>query len=527
MTHEFHSFYYDQMQREPETDDFRLPSGTEMTPELLQRLVDEFEQDHKPRYEYLDAAYRGRYAIFDRSWRKRPDYKPNNRMAADFAYTVTQTFEGYFIGVPMTLSVRSADDMGDSRKEAVEAFIAEFAARNMQEDVDAELSKMASKFGHAYEMLYQDEEGMPRSVAVSPLTSFMVYDDSVLRRPLFFVRWFYGDDGAIKGSWSDSAQVVDFARSSEGLAFGEPSAHAFGSVPAVDFRQNTEGRGLYEGVLSLIEQYNAVLSEKANDVEYFSDCYMVVKGKELDDDEIDNIRENKIINLYGESTEGLDVAFLVKPNADAVQENLINRLETLIYKTAMVPDITDDNFATASGIALKMRMMPMSNLARNKELKFKRGVQERLRLLAAYPNAGFAGDEWKAVEVTMHRNMPDDLQSEASVAGQLSGIVSEETQLSVLSCVSDPRAEMQRKREEQDEKAEAISGGMPTNRTPTVGGQDMYKITSILRQYGKGTMTRRNALAMLKLIGVDDETAAGYLDDKDDEKGNGNEGSDL
>ena len=96
--------------------------------------------------------------------------------------------------------------------------------------------------------------------------------------------------------------------------------------------------------------------------------------------------------------------FLVKPNADGVQENLINRLETLIYKTAMVPDITDDNFATASGIALKMRMMPMSNLARNKELKFRRGVQERMRLLAAYPNADFAGDDWQAVEVPMHRN---------------------------------------------------------------------------------------------------------------------------
>ena len=74
MAHEFHSFYYDQMQREPETEDFRVPAGTEMTPELLQRLIDEFEQAHKPRYEYLDAAYRGHYAIFDRAWRRKPDY---------------------------------------------------------------------------------------------------------------------------------------------------------------------------------------------------------------------------------------------------------------------------------------------------------------------------------------------------------------------------------------------------------------------------------------------------------------------
>ena len=463
MPHEFHSFYYDQMQREPSTDDFRLPAGTEMTEGLLQRLVDEFEQDHKPRYEYLDKVYDTHYAIFDRSWRRKPDYKPDNRLSADFCYTITDTFEGYYIGVPMTLSVKGEDG---GRKKAVEAFIADYTARNFQEDVDAELSEMASKFGHAYEMLYQDDEGLPRSIAVSPLTSFMVYDDSVLKRPMFFVRWFYGDDGAIKGSYSDAHEVVPFRRGDAGLEFGEAEGHSFGSVPAVDFRQNTKGRGLYEGVLSMVEQYNAVLSEKGNDVEYFSDCYMVVKGKELNEDEIENIRENRIINLFGDSLEGLDVLFLAKPNADSVQENLINRLEQLIFKMAMVPDITSDSFVTASGIALKMRMMPMSNLARKKDRKFKRGVQERLKLLAAYPlSQGFSGDDWKAVEVTMHRNMPDDLESEAGVAGQLSGIVSEETQLSVLSCVSDPKAEIRRKREEQDEKADAISGGMPTNRT--------------------------------------------------------------
>ena len=78
---------------------------------------------------------------------------------------------------------------------------------------------------------------------------------------------------------------------------------------------------------------------------------------------------------------------------------------------------------------------------------------------------GLSGKLQQGGDAAMHRNMPDDLQSEASVAGQLSGIVSEETQLSVLSCVSDPKAEMQRKRDEQEEKADAISGGMPTNRT--------------------------------------------------------------
>ena len=64
----------------------------------------------------------------------------------------------------------------------------------------------------------------------------------------------------------------------------------------------------------------------------------------------------------------------------------------------------------------------------------------------------------------MHRNMPEDLASEASVAGSLSGIVSEETQLSVLSCVDDPKKEIERKNTEKQERSGFLIDGMPTSR---------------------------------------------------------------
>lgn len=460
MAHEFHSFYYDQMQKEPVTDDFVLPKDTVMTPELLQELIDEHREGHKPRLEYLGKAYETRYQIFGRP--AKPDYKPDNRLAADMAYDITETFEGYFIGVPIDLKT---DD------EAKAEWLRSYILKNGQEDADAELSKMASKYGLSYEMFYQDDEGLARSVPVSPLNSFMVYDESVLKRKMFFVTYTYDDDGKIHGSWSDAHDVTRFTMESGTLEFEAAEPHAFGSVPAVCFEQNSERRGLYEGVLSLIETYNLVLSEKANDVEYFSDAYMVVEGMELPDDWKKDLREFKLINLYGEGE--TKVYFLAKPDADASQENLINRLENLIFKMAMVPDITDQSFSTASGTALKMRMMPMNNLARNKERKFVEGVRQRLQLLAAYPAyTTFTGDDWQQVEITMHRNMPEDLASEASVAGSLSGIVSEETQLGLLSCVDDPKKEIERRDAEKEKRAEVTS--YPTNR---VGEDDESNVS--------------------------------------------------
>lgn len=232
--------------------------------------------------------------------------------------------------------------------------------------------------------------------------------------------------------------------------------------------ENTEKRGVYEGVLNLIEKYNKVLSEKANDIDYFADAYMVVEGMPLDEGKMkENLREYRLINLWNE-TEGaaVDVRFLAKPDSDTAQENLLSRLEQLIYKVSMVPDISDDAFGTASGIALKMRLIPMSNLAAKKDRKFKRSIMQRLKLLASGPD-NIPFKDWQDVEVSMKRNFPEDLQSEASLAGSLSGITSQETQLSVLSCVDDVNAEIKRIEKDREEKLSSISDGYPTNRTST------------------------------------------------------------
>ena len=173
--HEFHSFYYDQLKVEPVTDDFTVPVGTEFDAALIRRLIDEHEKSHLPRLKYLGHAYETRYQVFGRP--PKPDYKPDNRLAADMAYDITETFEGYFIGVLHRRAPRDG---------AKADYLRRWMLLNSQEDADAELSKAASKYGIAYEMFYQDDTGRPRTVPVSPLTAFMVYDESVLHRKLAF-----------------------------------------------------------------------------------------------------------------------------------------------------------------------------------------------------------------------------------------------------------------------------------------------------------------------------------------------------
>ena len=138
------------------------------------------------------------------------------------------------------------------------------------------------------------------------------------------------------------------------------------------------------------------------------------------------------------------IDFMDKPNADTTQENLINRLERLIFQNSMVANINDENFGTSSGIALKYKLLSMSNLAKTKERKFVSGMNRRYKIIFSNPINNMTTDDWLQVEYKFTQNFPANLQEEAQIAQQLSGIVSQETQLSVLSIVNDVQTELDR-----------------------------------------------------------------------------------
>ena len=143
---------------------------------------------------------------------------------------------------------------------------------------------------------------------------------------------------------------------------------------------------------------------------------------------------------------------------------MIDRLERLIFTLSMVSDLSSESFDTSSGIAIKYRLQAMSDLALVKERKFKRGLGRRHMLLCGYAGNSLSPDAWEGVQVIMTRNLPNNLLEESQIAGNLSGITSEETQLSVLSNVPDPKAEMRRKADEQESRVSRL--------VPQRGGQE-------------------------------------------------------
>lgn len=427
----------------PRQEYYIMPQKAELTAEKLGEWLRRHQRDCE-RMQYLKDLYEGRHPI--QLQPKKELWKPDNRIICNHAKYIVDRFNGFFLGIPVKTM---------HPDEAVSAELEEIQKYNDQDDNNAELSKYCSIYGSGFELLYTDEDARIRITYLSPLECFLIYDDSVARKPLYGVRYYKNTDGETVGSVFTASEVIPFS-DKDGLHFGTPEPHYFGGVPLIEYIENEERQGAFEQVESAITGYEKAISEKANDVDYFADAYLLMLGVNVDKDDLHFMHSNRIIHvgeLDAEELNAVRVEFLQRPSADTTQENLLNRLEDQIYTQSMVANISDEDFGGSSGTALAYKLQPMRDLAAGKARKFSSGMNRRWQLVASSPASRMPADAWKAITYRFTENLPKNLLEEVQAAAQMAGITSRETQLSVISAVDDPQTELQ--------KIEAENGTIP------------------------------------------------------------------
>ena len=406
------------------------------------KVLNKFIQLHQQvisRYDYLYNMYINEPEIFEMP--KKAQFKPDNRLAVAFPKYMVDTFGGYFNGIPIKKTHENEDYLDA---------ITQFDNANDMEDEESELFKLACIYGHSFEYMYQTEQTETKVIYVSPKEMFIVYDNSIEQRPLFAV--YYGrDNDKTVGLLIEADKISDFKSNNAGFELSNARPNAYGKVPVVEWLLNDERQGLFEPSIPLINSYNKVMSEKANDVDYFADAYMKILGAQLDEESIERIKDNRIINLHGLDAAKIVVEFMDKPDSDAQTEHLLDRTERLIYTTSMIANISDENFGNASGTSLAYKLQAMSNLALSVQRKFQSSLNRRYELFSSLRTnvPETMEDEWRNIEYKFTRNEPKNILEEAQTATQLMGITSQETALSVLSIVSDVSTEMKRKEKEE------------------------------------------------------------------------------
>ncbi len=415
-------------------------------PELIARLVRRHRRGSE-RYCRLMRYYLGEHPILGR--KRLSAGVPNNRIVANHARYITDMTTAYMIANPVTYSSSEGYDIEPVKNAYFEQTIA---------NTDVELERLASIFGHSFELVYADEEACPRSAVISPENAFIVYADGAQRRKLLGVYYYepLNIDGDTKGETvvtvcTESEIIVYRGKVGGLLAEEERLAHRFGDVPMVEYRNNPECQGDFEQQLPLIDAYDLLISDRVNDKEQFVDCFLLLLGIEIDTDKAQRLREQKI--LMGDVDGRAE--YLAKTLSEADTEVLREALKDDIHRFSMVPDLSDENFANnLSGVAIRYKLMGFEQNVKNKERLFEVGLKERFAL---YNNFLFVKRAapivpLSAIDVEFKRNLPVNEYETAQMISLLDGIASRQTLLSRLPFVTDAaeEADLSKKEEVSD-----------------------------------------------------------------------------
>lgn len=408
----------------------------------IQKLIDIHRADIS-HYNNLLCMYETKNAIKGRV--KADATVPNNRIAHSYANYIVTASVGYFMGRPIGYSF--PDEYGPVFDDVYKY--------NDESAVNMRLATDCSIFGQAVEMLFMDENSMVRFAPVDITEIIVIRQPDVIGDIHTIIRHWDEEDLVedkivtyVEVYYDDRVERYEYSGYSTG---SEPEIdyHSFNDVPFVVYDNNDSKMGDFEPVIDLINAYDQAQSDTANDFEAFTDCYLEVKGANLDPEQAQQLKELRVFN-FPDADGG--IRFVTKDINDAATENYKNRLDNDIHKFSFVPNMSDENFASnASGVAMQYKLAGLNYKTAAKEALFKKGLLRRIELISNILNitASEPIDIVKDVGIKFTRNTIDNLAETVDLVNNISNIISKETSIDLLQNIIDPELEKQRIAEEK------------------------------------------------------------------------------
>jgi SPP1 family phage portal protein len=166
------------------------------------------------------------------------------------------------------------------------------------------------------------------------------------------------------------------------------------------------------------------------------------------------MKENRVLMIDTDA----EVSYLTKNINDTQIQNMLIDINNNIHKIANCPDFSQESFGSASGIALRYRLLGFENVASNIEANMRKAIQKRIELITAILNIkGTDETTWRDIKIQFTRNLPINLEETTTVVNSLRGLVSDETLLSLLPFITSPQEELERLKAQNEANAAIYS----------------------------------------------------------------------
>lgn len=427
--------------------------------ELSIEDIQKFIKKHKAesiRYIKLQKYYEGKHDILDHTSR---DGQPNNKIVNPYPKYITDMLVGYFVGQPISYTSKEEDEL-------LEDLQAIFDYSDEQEE-NLELAKICSIKGKAYELLYRDEDARIRFNEFGPDQMFVIYDMTISPSIKFAIRYYDVGEGNDKITYAevfDKEVCTLYKGKDSDLSLEQITPHTFKDVPVVEYVNNKEEQGDFEQVITLIDAYNKAQSNTLNDMDQFTDAYLIlVNMAGTDSERIDELKRDRVMLLDDDG----DAKWLIKEINDAWVENYKDRVRRDIHKFSYTPDMQDESFGNnLSGVSIRYKILAMEQIRSNKERKFKKGLQRRIELICNSLSLEKDIDLFTSINIKFANTLPQNIYELSQTIKNLSPYLSSETLLNQLPFVENAKEELEKKKAEDEE----ITSSYDFTNIDTAGG---------------------------------------------------------
>lgn len=426
---------------------YTLPKDTVITNQVLNDVI-AYNERYKERFEMLERYYLGRHSILERN---KDDRLSNNKVMVNHAKYITDTNIGYLLGNPVDYQASEGHD--------IEAILDAYKKQTIN-DLDSEIAKDVSIFGLQYEYVYANENAEPKSCETDNKNTIIVYDDTVEHNKLFGLIYRPIYKGATFKYWEIiyvdkkiKRVYKSFSKSLQRVGVDEP--HAFGDVPIICYKNNPELLGDFEPVLTLIDAYNLLQSDRINDKEQLVDAILLFYGMDFDDEQAEMLRESRMLaNIPADAKAEYLTKTLQEGDVDVLRRNIEND----IHKISMVPNMSDQNFVgNSSGVAIRYKLLAFEQNIKNKERYMEKGLMERFKLYNhfLFTQSKMALVPVEEVDTVFKRNLPSNDFETSQMINNLADFIDKETLISQISFVKDASEIVALKEKEDESKPQA------------------------------------------------------------------------
>ena len=426
--------------------------NTELTIELLQKMINHFIVSVQPKLQKYKDYYDGIQAILNKSYSD--DSKPCNKSVINYSRNIVDSYCGY-LASPGCISYHSDNDIED---------IMNILRYNDYQAEDSDFLQDALIYGVANELMYMDMESQTRFRLISPLMSFGVFDDSLTQDLLYFVRMYkqnqWSNDDTYCVDVYDNFLIKHYTMSGKngGLTFIGEEFHYFGQCPANVFYMPDE-KSIFDCILSLQDSVNELLSAEIDDFAAFCDAYMILEGVDADDNDIAAMKANRVLLL----PEGAKASYLTKAANDAQIENIMKRIHDSIYRISSCVDFSSESFTggVSSGVAIRFKLSGMEVRAGKIEAAMKKALQRRVEIICGMAALKLGEAVFRDIQINFKRNIPEDINAIVNLVNTLKGTVSDATLLAQLDFVTDVNAELEALQEQKAANMELYGFNTP------------------------------------------------------------------